>query len=84
MRFMPIQSTIERGRETMYNVSGQFSTRDTKGGRMKRGALLKPRETETRPPEELFRILCRIYPLEIAQEVFERLVKGMEKQNERS
>ena len=51
---------------------------------MKRGASLKPRETETRPPEELFRILCRIYPLEIAQEVFERLVKGMEKQNERS
>ena len=35
MRFMPIQSTIERGQETMYNVSGQFSTRDTKGGRMK-------------------------------------------------
>ena len=36
MRFMPIQSTIERGRETMYNVSGQFAARTTEGGKMKR------------------------------------------------
>ena len=46
-----------------------------KGGRMKRDASPKPRETETRPPEELFRILCGIYPLEVAQEVFERLME---------
>lgn len=40
---------------------------------MKRDVSLKPRKTETRPPEELFRILCGIYPLEVAQEIFERL-----------
>ena len=42
---------------------------------MKRDVSLKPRETETRPPEELFRILCEIYSLEIAQEIFEGLMK---------
>ena len=36
MRFMHIQSTIERGREAMYNVSGQFAARTTEGGKMKR------------------------------------------------
>lgn len=51
---------------------------------MKRDASLKPRETETRPPEELLGVLCKIYPPEMAREIFERLVKGMEKQNERS
>lgn len=40
---------------------------------MKRDATLKPGETETLPPEKLFRILCGIYPLEVAQEIFERL-----------
>lgn len=33
---MPIQSTIERGRETMYNVSGQFAAGAAKGGYMQR------------------------------------------------
>lgn len=46
---------------------------------MKRDASPKPRETETRPPEELFRILCGIYPLEVAQEIFERLMEEVEK-----
>ena len=40
MRFMPIQSTIERGREAMHNVSGQFAAETTEGGRMKRVMVL--------------------------------------------
>ena len=54
-------------------------TTRAKGGRMKRDASPKPRETETRPPEELFRILCGIYPLEVAQEIFEKLMEEVEK-----
>ena len=46
---------------------------------MKRDATLKPGETETLPPEKLFRILCGIYPLEVAQEIFERLMVEDEK-----
>ena len=46
---------------------------------MKRDVSLKPRETETRPPEELFRSLCGIHPLEVAQEIFERLMEEDEK-----
>ena len=42
---------------------------------MKSDATPKPRETETRPPEELFRILCGIYPPEIATELFEKLME---------
>lgn len=33
MRFMSIQSTIERGREAMHNVSGQFTARNIEGGK---------------------------------------------------
>ena len=41
---------------------------------MRIGLELEPRESETRPPEELFRILCGIYPLEVAEELFEKLI----------
>ena len=52
---------------------------DGQGESMKRDVSPKPRGIETRPPEELFRILCGIYPLEVAQEIFERLMEEDEK-----
>ena len=51
---------------------------------MQKYTTLRAREKEKRPPEELLGVLCKIYPLEMAQEIFERLMKGMEKQNERN
>ncbi len=41
----------------------------------KRKNLPERRKRPTRPPEELFRILCGIYPLEVAQELFEKLTE---------
>ena len=43
---------------------------------------LKRREAENRPPEELLRILCRIYTENVAVQLFEELtgikIKGEE------
>lgn len=46
---------------------------------MKKYATSKSGEIEKRSPEELLGVLCKIYPPEMAQEIFERLMKGMEK-----
>ena len=46
---------------------------------MKRDVSPKPRGIETHPPEELLRILCEIYPLEIAKELFDKLMGTNEK-----
>ena len=42
---------------------------------------MKPRETEKRPPEELRRVLGRIYPEEIVDELMKKL--GMEEEEEK-
>ena len=60
------------------------AARTAKGGRMKKYTTPKSGETEKRSPEELLGVLCKIYPPEMAREIFERLMKGMEKQNERN
>ena len=57
---------------------------DGQGGRMKKYATPIAKEIEKRSPEELLGVLCKIYPPEMAREIFERLMKGMEKQNERN
>lgn len=51
---------------------------------MKKYATPIAKEIEKRSPEELLGVLCKIYPPEMAREIFERLMKGMEKQNERN
>ena len=57
-------------RKILTKLRGQ----DGQGESMKRDVSPKPRGIETHPPEELLRILCEIYPLEIAKELFDKLM----------
>ena len=42
---------------------------------MRRDVSLKPRESKELPPEKLLEILRDIYPEEVVDEVFERLME---------
>ena len=58
----------------MRKILPELRGQDGQGESMKRDVSPKPRGIETHPPEELLRILCEIYPLEIAKELFDKLM----------